>query len=270
MSSNWSIPYATDPVKKKAQAAQALSDLALNKANHPVIRRAQAVTPLIALLKGTDEQRNHAVVALDNLETEHQEYLDEIVDAGALPLIKMLKTGDDRLIDVAVLALTELMSNEDSHDVVVLHNGIKLLVQLLVDGVRDQRRYAALALNNLAASYRYQISQVGAVRLLCKLVSNGTSNEKLEAASALGTLAREYPVNCAVIADHGGMAALVALSNSKDKQQAAAATHTLGVIGPVSTWWDCIISRQAKHVEEGKEKRDTWREFGVAGYDLVC
>lgn len=153
------------------------------------------------------------------------------MDAGALTLIKMLETDDDRLIDVAVLALTKLTSNEDSHDLIVLHNGIKLLVQLLVDGVHDQRRYAALALNNLAANYRYQISQAGAVRLLCKLVSRGTRNEKLEATSALSTLARDDPVNCAVIADHGGAAALVDLSNSQDKQQAAAASHTLGVIG---------------------------------------
>lgn len=58
--------------KQKAQAVRTLADLAVTKANHSVIMRAQVVPALIALLKGTDEQRNHAVIALSNLETEHQ------------------------------------------------------------------------------------------------------------------------------------------------------------------------------------------------------
>lgn len=70
--------------KQKTQAAQTLSTLALNKANHSAFSRAQAIPPLIVLIKGTDEQMYHAVVALGNLMIDNQENFNEIVEAGAL------------------------------------------------------------------------------------------------------------------------------------------------------------------------------------------
>lgn len=165
-------------------------------------------------------------------------------------LIKMLETGDDRIKNVAVASLAKLTSNKELHDDVVLFNGIKLLVQLLNEGISDQRRYTALALNNLAANYRYLISQAGDVRLLCKLVSDGTKNEKTEAASALGTLARQDPVNCAVVAGHGGIAALVALSKCEGMKQTAA-VHTLEVIDSSS---DIVLLYRKKINKEHIEK----------------
>lgn len=179
---------------QKSFAANAVGNLTIGSdANRAKLARHGVLPPLVALLSGTDAQKESAAFALVNL-TTHEAYNRCVVRLHAIQRLVLLLSGTCDQKRYAAHVLGNLAAKSDAN--------------------------------------RVEIARQGAVPLLTALALEGTGKQKSEAAFALGNLARENPRNCAAIAASNGLGALLTLLTGSDEQKTNAA-RTLGIIGSV-------------------------------------
>ncbi|KDO63096.1 hypothetical protein CISIN_1g015988mg [Citrus sinensis] len=112
---------------------------------------AQAVQPLVLMLRAPDSDHESALLALLNLAVKDEKNKIKIVEAGALePIISFLQSPDLNLQEYAAAALLTLSASSVNKPFISASGAIPLLVEILRYGSQQAKFDAVMALSNLS------------------------------------------------------------------------------------------------------------------------
>ncbi|KAH9739084.1 hypothetical protein WN944_005163 [Citrus x changshan-huyou] len=112
---------------------------------------AQAVQPLVLMLRSPDSDHESALLALLNLAVKDEKNKIKIVEAGALePIISFLQSPDLNLQEYAAAALLTLSASSVNKPFISASGAIPLLVEILRYGSQQAKFDAVMALSNLS------------------------------------------------------------------------------------------------------------------------
>ncbi|XP_068654596.1 U-box domain-containing protein 3-like isoform X2 [Aristolochia californica] len=197
-------------------AVTALLNLSINDNNKTAIAEAEAIDPLIHVLKsGGPEAKENAAATLFSLSVL-EEYKIRIGRSGAVKaLVDLLGSGTLRGKKDAATALFNLSIFHENKARIVQAGAVKYLVEL-IDPAKGMTDKALALLANLAtvSEGRTAITREGGIPLLVEVVDMGSQRGQENAASALLQLCINSKKFCTLVLQEGAVPPLVALSQS--------------------------------------------------------
>ncbi|GMF21106.1 unnamed protein product [Phytophthora lilii] len=215
---------------KTRRAAYALGNLALKSTANDLMVRRGVISRLVALLRnGTQQQKNAAASALENLvRVTYSDPADISRETLAEPLVLV---GSQEQKESAACTLMRICASNDALRTDIEQNGgVSFLMALL---------RAACALHKLAGkdAPRAEIVRENGIAALVELLRLQLDEQKESSAKALMTITKANDAARADVAREGGIMALVSILKSGTDQQKY---YAAGVLGNLARNWDCI------------------------------
>lgn len=182
--------------------------------------------------------------ALGNLSYEHEESIDKIIAAGAVPrLIELMASGDMEVKRNSTGALANISSVDHAKELVVEKGALPVVFDLLRSDNETVQMMAYRVITNLGdnENNRVEIVKAGGLKLLVDFVlKNEDESTTVEALNALCVLV-ENKQHAIEFAKEGGLKALVPLVGDDESETAQATAadllHTLATIDELKTWF---------------------------------
>ena len=233
---------ATDAEKKAAelQMRRALADVEKRAATEATAARAAQE----ATRRAADEEKaqEQAAAALVNLASDSEDNRVTIVNAGGIPALLSLLSGESSNAKEATLRSIIAMSKDSKsrQDAIARAGGINLLVQALQSGASKSDATAAIqcslaaeAVWRLAKNHtrnKVAIAEAGAIPPLVTMLGSPQPEMCTNAAGALSCLSRENTRNQTAVARTGAIAPLCTIlreGTPEAREQAASAIWAL-------------------------------------------
>ena len=175
---------ASGSVEDRDLAAAKLRSLTSQNhgANQPDVLAAQAIVPLVALLRiGTAKGQEAASATLGMLASGNADTQKAIVDAdGVVPLVNLLKTGSAKVQEEAASAIAAIDADITYQETIIKAGAIPPLVAMLMGGSAAAQAFAAQATANAAAfnaEAQRAIAEAGSIPLLLGLLGAGKAQK---------------------------------------------------------------------------------------------
>lgn len=193
-------------------------------ANKVAVAKAEAIPPLVALLKagslgvqiGVQKQ---AARALHNITSKNNENKEAVVAAGAIPhLLAIMKDGLPHVQEQAIGVLRNCSGGSDDNKASFTRSGaVPALAKLLRSSTPDVQVHIAVILYNLANNSADRRDTVApAIPRLVVLLKEGIPAVRKEVADTLRALTVENARNCRAIVEAGAMPVIDEVLNGAD------------------------------------------------------
>mmetsp|Transcript_36072 Transcript_36072/g.71377 ORF Transcript_36072/g.71377 Transcript_36072/m.71377 type:complete len:445 (+) Transcript_36072:61-1395(+) len=208
---------------------------------------------------GSDTEKEAAVKALGELAGTGPGRREEIVKAGAVPLlVGLVQSGSLRAKELAAGALSHLALTPGNKTAIAEAGGIRAIVELMRNGVGESKGAAAAAVANLTsgcAANQTAVAKEGGISLLVQLMEDSLPQVQGWAAVALGNVVLQHKDNQTLAGKAGGIEVLVRLAKSSE------ACSGVEQAPPGSSAFPISCRRRAVEQPKGNlcpEKRKGW------------